>query len=869
MKVKDWQQIEELFHATLKVEAGERPAYLAAACAGDESLRLEVESLLKAFEGGHSFMEQPALSLGMKVLSDGAAGTLAGKRIGPYIMERLLGCGGMGEVYLAEDGKLNRRVALKFFTSGVVDDARAREQLVREARAVACLDHPNICAVHGLEEIDGYNFIVMQYVEGETLDSLISKGPLAPGQALGLAEQVVGALAAAHAQGVIHRDIKPQNVMVTDDGQVKVLDFGLAKVVQQTQGGARKEQSQLSHAGLIIGTVPYMSPEQLRGEPLDFRTDVFSVGILLYELFSGKNPYKGGSEAETISAILTSPLPPLGLSAARVPPGLNAVIRRCMEKEKGRRYASAGELLLALRNLHDTPRRRIVPGPAAAFAALALFVAGLSFAYLRHAQVPSPTTAIGASQPVAAVEGEQGDNLTKDQTLAVLPFVNESADPNAEALSSGLMQSLVSQLSRLSRLRVKAPSSVPGLQGRSLDPQKIRRDLKADAVLFGLIKSSGGILTLQTTLINTSDGATLWEEKHLLQTEEIPNLHKKIAEKVVYTLYPRVSQGEKELLARPQTESPDAYRLYLRGRHYWYKRDKDNIQKAIDYFKQATEMDPLFALAWTGLADSYAQLPTVAYGAVPTSDAMPMAKAAARKALEIDPVLCEAHVSLGVVKLRYDWDWQGAEREFKRAIELNPENASAHFWYANLLNVTGRPHEAIVESERAREIDPFSPLVIMNLGRTYYRARNYDRAIRHLERAVAEDPKNSSALYVLGYVYLKKGMYEEAVTIFEKISSTNKWLAAAPLGHSYAKLGKKAQALKILDEMNGKKDVPSQERAIIYIGLGDNDRAFLWLEEAYKERFGPLISLTSDPIFDSLRPDPRFAELARKINLTP
>jgi serine/threonine protein kinase/tetratricopeptide (TPR) repeat protein len=860
MKVKDWQKIEDLFHSALAVEAGQRAAYVATACGGDESLRVEVESLLTAFAGAQSLMEQPAFSLGLKVLSDDApAEGLVGRTIGSYKIARLLGRGGMGTVYLAEDDKLDRRVALKFFTSRILDDEHARAQMAREARSAARLDHPNICAVHGLEEIEDHRFIVMQYIEGETLDALLARDAPDAARVFHIAEQVVAALAAAHTQGVIHRDVKPQNVMVTGDGQVKVLDFGLAKVVGQTPGSTPKGQSRISHAGLIVGTVPYMSPEQLRGEPLDFRTDVFSAGVLLYELFSGTNPYKRGSEAETISAILTSPLPRLVSSTPKVPRDLEAILRRCTEKEKERRYASAGELLSALSMIREKPARRVTSVAFAAFVLLALLIAALSTVYLRG---------IRASASAASVT-EPGAPATKDMTLAVLPLFVEGNVAEAESLAGGLTQSLVSQLSRMSRLRVKSPSSVPGLHDARFDPQKFGRDLQADVVLVGRIGSSRGSLTLRTTLLRTDSGSVLWQGEHPLQGDEIPNLHQEIAEKVVQTLQPPLSMSDRDLLARTQTESAEAYRFYLRGRHYWYKRDKENIRQAIDYFKRATEADPLFALAWAGLADSYAQLPTVAYGSVPTGEAMPMARAAARKALEIDPDLSEAHVSLGVVKLRYEWDWRGAENEFTRAIELNPESAPAHFWYSSLLNVTGQPAEAVAASERAKELDPFSPLVVMNLGRAYYRARDYDRAISYLERVVAEDPKNSSALYVLGYVYLSKEMYEEARKVFEKLSATNKWLAAAPLGHTYGRLGRRGEALKILAEMDGKKDLPAMERAIVYIGLGDHDPAFAWLTQAYRERFGSLVALTCDPIFDSLRPDPRFASLATEMNLTP
>lgn len=877
MNPNDWQHIEDLFHAALHVRAEDRSAYLNTACAGDESLRLEVESLLSAFENESGFMEQPALSLGLKVLSNGTTGTLVGQTIGHYQILRLLGRGGMGEVYLAEDRKLNRNVALKFFTNRILDDAQMRRRLIKEARAVGGLEHPNICTVHGIEELDGYNFIIMQYVEGETLDSLMSKGSLTLNQTLELADQIVSALTAAHTRGIIHRDIKPQNIMVTADGQVKMLDFGLAKIIQHAPGreNANEDQSQFSQAGFIAGTVPYMSPEQLRAEPLDFRTDIFSVGVLLYELFSGKNPYKQGSEAETISAILTKRPPPLFTrSATKIPHALNAIICKCLEKDKEQRPRSAGDLLLALRTLRHTSARRInLRSPAVATAIIAvilLSIAGLSFAYLRLASGGTATILPLNYLSRAPAAGERHDAaLQQVQTLVVLPLISKEAAPEVGYLGSGLTAGLVNQLSQLPGLRIKALSFVPGLQDGNIDPQQIGLELKADAVFIGKLNSRGGSPGLQIVLVNTADSSTLWHEEFDIRMDEIQTLPKEIAGKIALTLQPSLTVDEIKLLAKNQIEDPEAYRHYLLGRHFWDKRDEKNIKTAIDHFTRATEIAPLYALAWAGLAESYALLPTVAYGSVPTQDAMPKARAAARKALQIDDTLCEAHISLGVVKLRYEWNWQEAESEFKRAIELKPDNASAHYWYASLLAVTGRFEESIAESETAKELDPFSPLIIMNLGRAYYRARDYDKAITYFDKMLEENPNNSSALYVLGYVYLQKGMYNEAIVMYEKISATNKSLAAAPLGYTYAKLGRRAKAQKILREMDRIKDLPAQERAIVYIGLDDKDQAFLWLEKAYEERFASIISITSDPIFDPLRSDYRFTNLARKINLMP
>ncbi len=850
MKTEDWQQIEDLFHEALNVEAAQRSAYVLAACNGDEALRLEVESLLGAFEQEHSFMEQPVMSLGMKVLSDDPVEELSGKTIGSYKIVRQLGRGGMGEVYLAEDQKLNRNVALKFFTSHHTDDVWMRRQLTKEARAVASLEHPNICAIHGIEQADGYDFIVMQYIEGETLDSLMAKGTLELNRILDLGDQIISALAAAHSHGIIHRDIKPQNIMVTADGQIKVLDFGLAKVVQQKQNMERavEDQSQLSQTGLIVGTVAYMSPEQLRAEELDFRSDIFSVGILLYELISGKNPYKPNkqtSQAETISATLTSCPPPLAHPATRIPPTLNALVHKCLEKGKERRYQSANDLRSALNTFKSTSRRRfhLSRRAVAAFALLLLLAVGLSLAYVR---------------------------LTRVQTLAVLPLINESPDSNNEYLSAGLTASLVNQLSRLSSLRVKAPSFPNGYQAESMGLKKLGLLLNVDTLLVRKIKQSGEAVVLQINLVNTADGSSLWQEEYTVPIAELARLQNEIFEKIISILHLSVSGDERRLVAKGRTENSKAFELYLQGRHYWSKRSKENIQKAIDYFTEATDADPLYALAWTGLADSYTMLPTVAYGTMPTKDAMSKAKAAARRALEIDETLCEAHISMGVIKLKSDWNWQEAEREFKRAIELNPDNASAHFWYTELLTVTGRFQEAIAESEIARGIDPLSPPVNMNMGRSLYRARDYDRAIEYLKRTLVDDPKNASALYVLGYAYQQKGMSKEAIEIFEKIYANDQMIGAAPLGYAYARAGRKAEALEILrviEEHSKNKYVPAQERAIIYMGLDDKDQAFSWLEKSFEEHFAPLIYLTSDPVFDSLRSDARFADLARRINL--
>jgi len=864
MNSNHWQRIEELFHAAMAMEASERSLYLHKACSGDESLQMEVESLIKAFESSNGLMEQPAFELGMKVMRGSQADSMVGTVVGAYKILELLGRGGMGEVYLAEDTRLGRKVALKFLSPEFVGDNWAKRQLIKEAQAVAMLDHPNICPVYGIEEHEDHSFIVMQYVEGETLADMIRTQALPADRVLPLSRQIVGALAEAHAHGIIHRDIKPKNIMVTNSGQVKVLDFGLAKTIQQKQSSeaAADSISHLSQTGLVPGTIAYMSPEQLRVEKLDYRSDIFSLGTLLYEMVTGENPYTHDNSAEIISAILTREPQSLTQLTTSLPMGFDLVVDRCLKKDRAERYQSASEMLLDLEDLQGVaavrPRRANYLNVRTT-ALLAVFLMIVTVAIIA---LLKPTK--------------------KSHTLAVLQITCEGLDSNTQCLGPALTEELVKELSRRSDLGIKSSTVAPSFYGpQAVSPQKLARDLDADVVLFGRIKQRGSSLVLQTRLENVKTESRIAEEEFVLRApEEMSFLKQEIALKT--TIYLQLPLNDEErnllpLLATRQNHIPQAFELYLRGRSFWDKRDKENIQKAIDYFKQATEVDPVYAQAWAGLADSYALLTTVAYGSVPTEVAMPMARAAARRALEIDETLSEAHISMGVVKLKFEWNWQDAEKEFKRAIELNPDNASAHYWYANLLAVTRRFDEAIAESKTALDIDPFSPLVVMNLGRAYYRARDYDKALDYFKKILEENPDNNSASYVLGYVYLQKGMFADAIDTFEKIRAKNKWLAAAPLGYAYAKSGRTADAQKILDEMEeqSRKDgsqepkIPAQERAIIYIGLDDKDQAFLWLNKAYAERFAPIVYLTVDPMFDSLRSDPRFAELARKINLPP
>jgi serine/threonine protein kinase/tetratricopeptide (TPR) repeat protein len=849
MENKDWPRIEELFHEVFDMAAEERAAYLDRACPDAPALRAEVESLILTFHKQREFMEYPALNLGLKAMAEGVVQhPLTDKLIGSYKILKPLGKGGMGEVYLAEDVRLNRKVALKFLSNSLLNDSWAKRRLIKEAQAVAKVDHPNICTVHGLEEHDGYSFIVMQYIEGETLASLIHEGRLESKQVPQLAFQIASALAEAHSYGILHRDIKPQNIMVTAAGQAKVLDFGLAKTVQQKSPLSPVDStSQDPHSGLVIGTVSYMSPEQLRAERLDLRSDIFSFGIVLYEMISGHNPFACGSNADTIAAILTSKPEPLKDFSPDIPAHLARITNKCLRMDREQRYQSASELLLNFESprkaaWHLAPRLPYVHvGPRFLMALLFLVV-------IIGAVLFSPRARV--------------------QTLAVLPIVNQHAD--MQYLTEGLTENLVRKLSRFSSVKVKAPNAVPFYKGQDTDPQKVGIDLNADVVLSGEIIQNSDSFLLHVSLLRTADGAQVWQGTYSMSQAAGQNLPEELISRVASELNLPLNEVEKELLTARQTENPEAFRLYLLGRHYWRKRNRDNIKKAIEYFKQAINLDPVYALAHAGLADSYVLLNSVAFGSMPTREAMSQARAAARAALEINPSLCEGHTAMGVILLRYDWKWQEAEKEFKLAIELNPDYPPAHFWYSHLLALMGRFPESIAESEAAAELDPFSPLSYQNHGRAFYYSGNYDKALEYYLKVLEDHPENLSALNGLGLIYQQKGLLKDSVAVFERLYNYSKQYGAAPLGYAYARVGRKADAEKILQELEDLSKyayISAQEKAIICVGLGKKDQAFQLLQEACDERYASLPFLLIEPVIDPLRSDPRFAELVRCVGM--
>jgi len=779
---------------------------------------------------------------------------MIGRTVSHYKILEQLGQGGMGVVYKALDTKLNRTVALKFLPQDLTREQETIDRFINEAQAASALDHVNICTVHEINETeDGQMYIVMAYYAGETLEKKVTSGQLSVDNAIDIAMQTAQGLERAHEAGIVHRDIKPSNLIITPRGEVKIIDFGLAKLTGQ---------SRLTKSGSALGTVAYMSPEQVQGKPVDQRADIWSLGVVLHEMLTGQLPFRGENEAVTMYSIMNEepkPIIPTRSGRTGVPMELERIVNKAISKKSGERYQSMNEILADLRLLQKEIESGVLkkhPIKATLRKIKRSHLRGVVAGLLVLIIAVGLYLILGRSETI--------------NSIAVLPFANIGADPNTEYLSDGITVSLINSLLQLPKLHVKARSVVFRYKGREVDPQTVGRDLQVEVVLMGRAIQRGDNLNLQVELVEVASGSQLWGEQYNRKLTDLLVVQEEITKEISARLRLKLRGEEMKRLTKRYTDNPEAYQLYLKGRYFWEKRTAEDLKKAIGYFEQAIGLDPHYALAYAGIALCHGPLGVLGY--LPPWETAPKMKAAAIKALEIDDTLAEAYAALATLKAFYEWDWAGAERAFKRALELNPNYASAHLWYGLYLDALGRHEESIAEKKRAQELEPLSLIINAGIGFSFYLAREYDQAIAAQRKTLELDPNFFLEHSNLGLAYEAQGMYEKAIAEHQKAVafSGGAILTLASLGHAYAVSGKRAEAQKILDELHelSKQRYVSPFRiAIIYKGLGKKDQAFAWLEKAYEERDPALNHVKVEPRCDSLRSDPRFTALLKKMRL--
>ena len=833
-------------------------------------------------------------------------------QLGRYEIRSLLGVGGMGEVYLSQDTSLNRRVALKVLPAEVASNHDRMRRFKQEASAAASLNHPSIAHIYEIGESDGLHFIAMEYVDGVTLRAKIHDEDEELSKLLRVLQHVAEGLAKAHDAGIVHRDLKPDNVMITSDGHGKVLDFGLVKLLepQPASGSVSSEEPtilQHSTPGVILGTAGYMSPEQAQGKTkeVDHRADIFSFGCILFEAVTGRRAFSGTDTIDTLNKIIREPAPSISTFNPTAPADLQRIVRRCLAKDPDERYQNIKDVALELKEIRRELQESATEAPsttASSREAQTLWntdsTTVRSPSAVSTASPSSPSTAVSSAEFIvneikrhkfasvivvvlilvigSAVAFGIRSYLHASSTevavdsIAVIPFVNQSKDANADWITDGLTESIINKLTQLPNLRVIARSSVYRYKGREDDPVAIGKELGVRAVLIGRLMKRDDVMVISAELVDIRDNKQLWGEQYERKLADMLAVQREIAREITTNLRPTLSGVDQSLMEKQYTANPQAYELYLKGRFFWNKRTPDDFQKAITFFKQAIDKDPNYAMAYSGLADAYTLL-TVYSNASPR-ELMPEAKRAALKALELDDKLAEAHASYGQVVVYYDYELETAEKQYRRALELNPNYATAHQWLAEHLSALKRFDEAIAEIKRALQLDPFS--VIMN--RIYADilddARRHDEAIAQYKKTLELDPNFPTAHYFLGRSYEAQGKYDQAVAqygIAAKISG----MPPEILSHAnqvYAKSGWKAYLQTILDQVlnqTGGRRFPPFVIATYYARLGDKEQALAWLEKGYEERDFRMTMISVSFEFDGLRSEPRFQELVQKIGL--
>ena len=817
-----WQKVKEIFDSALRRRPEERQSFVNEACGDDKSLLAEVESLLASHDGAGNFMETPAVAK-VAVVMEVEQTLEAGRSVGHYEIINQIGEGGMGEVYLARDTKLDRKVALKFLPAAIAQDRERLRRFQQEARATSALNHPNILTVFEIGEADGRHYIATEFIEGETLRQRMALGPLKLDETLEIAEQIASALSAAHRAGIVHRDIKPHNIMVRPDGVVKVLDFGLAKLVEPKNRSVvgleelTLKQNQTA-TGVIMGTVSYMSPEQASGQQVDVRTDIFSLGIVLYEMLTGQQPFTGPTANHTIVAILEKEPPPVSQLSKSDQPAIDEIIKTCLAKKPDERYSAVKSLLVDLKELKEE----------------------LAFQLKLERSAPANKRAEAERQISKPITGTEPEN-----SIAILPFANMSNEAENDYFCDGLAEELLNALAKIEDLKVAARTSAFSLKNQNVGIGEIGRTLNVKTVLEGSVRRSGNRLRITVKLINAANGYHLWAERYDREMRDIFDVQDEITLAVVDALKIKLLGEEKAAVLKRYTDNPEAYELYLQGLYHSNKWTDEGIRKSIEYFEKVLEKDPEFAPAYAKIADYYHFSSHI--GLFSPHAIFPKWKAAAQRALEIDEGLADAHLAMAHIYFYYERDWAKAESEFERAVELNPNSTDAHKYYGLFLASIERFDQAVTEGKKALALDPLSIAVNIVVGFIFLYVERSDDALGLVRRMIELDSNAPQGYWVGGSLLMANGNHDEAVEAFQKsMSLGDNQMALAKLGCAYALAGKRDEALKILDElfeMRARQYAAPFNIARVYAGLGDNDNAFAWMEKAIEEHDADLVFL--------------------------
>jgi eukaryotic-like serine/threonine-protein kinase len=834
----------------------------------------------------------------------------AGKTLGHYEIRSLIGKGGMGEVYLAEDSELERCVAIKILSSSVLNDRERLQRFVKEAKAASALNHPNILTIHEIGEFEHARFIVMEYIDGETLKKHMDRNRMNLLEVLDVSIQVASALSAAHEAGIVHRDIKPQNIMIRRDQNVKVVDFGLAKLMEPQALVIDTEAPTRSYidnkGGAVMGTPYYMSPEQACGREVDARADLWSLGVIIYEMVAGHLPFEGDSPNSVIARVLERDPVSLSKCVPGVPAGLEWIVAKTLSKNRDGRYQTAKDLLIDLKRLRkkldisaefkrtDLPDLKVATsdpirsrqqlsknddGPATlgdemrVTGTLSRARSVTEFRHYKWLALVNLGLLLATLAAIAYVYDFRQEVAISVETIAVLPFENAGTDPDSEYLADGMSESLINSLAHFDQLRVVARNTAFRYKGREIDPAQVGRELKVRIIMTGRVRQTGDDLNIQVDLVDAATGTQLWGEEYQRKVADLMSVKQDIVREITEKLRMRLTGEEQQRLEKRDPTDAETYKLYLKGRFYWNRRNAESLKKAIDHFNRAIETDPNYALAYVGLADSYVLSSAFNYGDSPATEVYPKAQAAIERALAIDDSLAEAHATSALIQSHYRWNWPAAEAEFKRAIELNRGYATAHHWYARHLMAMGRFEEAETELSLAQELDPLSPIIASTMGDPFYYRRRYDEVIEHNKKALELDPNFRRAHFYLMLAYQATGRFENAIVEREFLGATP--AEAAAMRKSFARYGKRGywQELTgiVARDTRHVSTLDDRDEILLrcYIEIDDREHAFEILERMFQQRFEGLIYLKVDPVFDRLRSDPRFADLLGRIGLSP